>query len=194
MTFTTIISIALGIGLAASTGFRVFLPLFALSLSAYFGLWPVNENWQWLASTPALIILGVATVAEIAAYLIPFIDNLLDTLAVPLAGLAGTAVMASTTADLSPAVTWTLAIIAGGGAAAAIKGTAATGRAASTVTTGGIANPIVSVAETGTALFLTVVSLFLPFMAVALSLVIAFWAWRKYRNYQRSKQPVLPTV
>lgn len=194
MTFTTIISIALGIGLAASTGFRVFLPLFALSLSAYFGLWPVNENWQWLASTPALIILGVATVAEIAAYLIPFIDNLLDTLAVPLAGLAGTAVMASTTADLSPAVTWTLAIIAGGGTAAAIKGTAATGRAASTVTTGGIANPIVSVAETGTALFLTVVSLFLPFMAVALSLVIAFWAWRKYRNYQRGKQPALPTV
>ena len=64
MTFTTLLSIALGIGLAASAGFRVFLPLFALSLSAYFGLWPVNENWQWLASTPALIILGVATVAE----------------------------------------------------------------------------------------------------------------------------------
>ncbi|KLT72479.1 membrane protein [Neisseria arctica] len=194
MTFTTIISIALGIGLAASSGFRVFLPLFALSLSAYFGLWPVNENWQWLASTPALIILGVATIAEIAAYLIPFIDNLLDTLAVPLAGLAGTAVMASTTADLSPAVTWTLAIIAGGGAAAAIKGTAATGRAASTVTTGGIANPIVSVAETGTALFLTILSLFLPFLAVALSLIIVFWAWRKYRNYQRGKQPALPNV
>ncbi|MFV2029234.1 DUF4126 domain-containing protein [Neisseria sp. S1] len=194
MTFTTIISIALGIGLAASSGFRVFLPLFALSLSAYFGLWPVNENWQWLASTPALIILGVATIAEIAAYLIPFIDNLLDTLAVPLAGLAGTAVMASTTADLSPAVTWTLAIIAGGGAAAAIKGTAATGRAASTVTTGGIANPIVSVAETGTALFLTILSLFLPFLAVALSLLIVFWAWRKYRNYQRGKQPALPNV
>ena len=99
MTFTTLLSIALGIGLAASAGFRVFLPLFALSLSAYFGLWPVNENWQWLASTPALIILGVATLAEIGAYLVPFIDNLLDTLAVPLAGIAGTAIMASTTAD-----------------------------------------------------------------------------------------------
>ena len=191
MTFTTLLSIALGIGLAASAGFRVFLPLFALSLSAYFGLWPINENWQWLASTPALIILGVATLVEITAYLIPYVDHLLDTLAVPLAGLAGTAVMASTTADLSPAVTWTLAIIAGGGAAAAIKGATATTRVASTATTGGLANPIVSAAETGTAVLMTVLSLFIPFAAVGLLLLIAFWLWRTYRRYQRNKiQPV----
>ena len=115
MTFTTLISIALGIGLAASTGFRVFLPLFALSLSAYFGMWPLNESWQWLASPVAITILGVATLAEAVGYLVPYFDHLLDTLAVPLAGLAGTAVVASTAADLSPAVTWALAIIAGGG-------------------------------------------------------------------------------
>ncbi|UOO82452.1 DUF4126 domain-containing protein [Uruburuella testudinis] len=187
MTFTTLLSIALGIGLAASAGFRVFLPLFALSLSAYFGLWPINENWQWLASTPALIILGVATLVEIGAYLIPFIDHLLDTVAVPLAGLAGTAIMASTAADLSPAVTWTLAVIAGGGAAAAIKGAAATGRVASTATTGGLANPVVAAAETGTALIMTVLSLFVPFAAVLLVLLVAFWGWRKYRRFQRSK-------
>lgn len=191
MTFTTLLSIALGIGLAASAGFRVFLPLFALSLSAYFGLWPINESWQWLSSTPALIILGVATLVEITAYLVPYIDHLLDTIAVPLAGLAGTAVMASTTADLSPAVTWTLAIITGGGAAAAIKGATATTRVASTATTGGLANPIVSAAETGTAIFMTVLSLFVPFLAVAVLLLLAFRLWRKYRRYQRSKAPAL---
>lgn len=190
MTFTTILSIALGIGLAASSGFRVFLPLFALSLSAYFGLWPINESFAWLASTPALIILGVATVVEIGAYLIPFVDNLLDTLAVPLAGLAGTAVMASTTADLSPAVTWALAIIAGGGAASAIKGVNATTRAASTATTAGLANPVVSVAETGIATVMAALSLFVPFLAVAVLLVIGFWLWRKYRQYQQRVQTV----
>lgn len=186
MTFTTILSIALGIGLAASSGFRVFLPLFALSVSAYFGLWPVNENFQWLASAPALTILGVATVAEIGAYLMPFLDNLLDTLAVPLAGLAGTAVMASTAADLSPAVTWALAVIAGGGAAAAIKGVNAATRAASAATTAGLANPVVSVAETGIATVMAVLSLFVPFLAVALLLVIGFWLWRKYRKFQNA--------
>ncbi len=190
MTFTTLLSIALGIGLAASSGFRVFLPLFALSLSAYFGLWPVNESFQWLASTPALIILGVATVVEIGAYLIPFVDNLLDTIAVPLAGLAGTAVMASTTADLSPAVTWTLAIIAGGGAAAAIKGVGATTRAASSATTAGLANPVVSVVETGIAAVMAVLSLFVPFLAVGVLLLLVFWLWRKYRKFHNHPQAV----
>ena len=190
MTFTTLLSIALGIGLAASAGFRVFLPLFALSLSAYFGLWPVNENWQWLASTPALIILGVATLAEIGAYLVPFIDNLLDTLAVPLAGIAGTAIMASTTADLSPAITWTLAIIAGGGAAAAIKGATATGRAGFGHGNHRVGQPAGGHGAGGAAVFMTLLSLFIPFAAVLLALLLAFWAWRKYRAYQRNKHPV----
>lgn len=189
MNFDTLISIALGIGLAASSGFRVFLPLFALSLSAYFGMWPLNESWQWLASTNALIILGIAAITESLSYLIPFVDNLLDTIAVPLAGLAGTAVVASTAADLSPAVTWTLAIIAGGGAAAAIKGASATTRMASTATTGGLANPVFSVFETGMAVVMSVLSLFVPVLAVFLVVAVVFWLYRKYTRYQRNKMP-----
>lgn len=189
MNFDTLISIALGVGLAASSGFRVFLPLFALSLSAYFGMWPLNESWQWLASTNALIILGIAAITESLSYLIPFVDNLLDTIAVPLAGLAGTAVVASTAADLSPAVTWTLAIIAGGGAAAAIKGASATTRMASTATTGGLANPVFSVFETGMAVVMSVLSLFVPVLAVFLVVAVVFWLYRKYTRYQRNKMP-----
>ena len=102
----TIISICLGIGLAASVGFRVFLPLFVLSLSSYFNLWELNESWQWIGSLTAVITLGVATLVEITAYYLPFIDNLLDTIAIPLATVAGTAVMVSTVVDLSPMITW----------------------------------------------------------------------------------------
>ncbi len=118
----TILSIFLGIGLAASVGFRVFLPLFALSLASYFGIWELNESWQWIGSLAAVITLGVATVVEIFAYYIPYVDNLLDSIAIPLAAIAGTAVMVSTVADLSPVITWSLAIIAGGGTATAISG------------------------------------------------------------------------
>ncbi|HNU59869.1 MAG TPA: DUF4126 domain-containing protein, partial [Aquaticitalea sp.] len=114
----TIISIFLGVGLAASVGFRVFLPLFALSLASYFNVWELNESWQWIGGIPALIVFGVATVIEILAYYIPVVDNLLDAIAIPLAMVAGTAVMVSTVAELSPVVTWALAIIAGGGTAA----------------------------------------------------------------------------
>ena len=169
---TTLLSIFLGIGLAASAGFRVFVPLFAMSLAAYYGLIPVNVSFAWVASTPALIVLGVASIVESISYLVPFVDNLLDTIAVPLAGVAGTMVMAASVADLSPEMTWALAIIAGGGAAATIKGTAAAGRAVSTGTTGGLANPVISVGETGTAIGLSALSIFLPIVAALASVLV----------------------
>ncbi len=182
MTSETVISLFLGLGLAASVGFRVFLPLFALSLAAYFNVWELNESWQWIGSVAALIALGVATVVEIFAYFIPWVDNVLDSMAVPLAAIAGTAVMVSTVAGLDPVVTWSLAIIAGGGTATAIKGAGATTRLASTATTGGVANPLVSVVETGTAVVVTTASIFAPFLAVVLVIIILFIIFKIYRK------------
>lgn len=131
----TIISICLGIGLAASAGFRVFVPLFVLSLATHYGYVPVGESFTWIGSQAAMICLGIATVVEIFAYYIPFVDNLLDSIAIPLASIAGTIVMASTLVDLDPMLTWGLAIIAGGGTAAALNTATAKTRLASTATT-----------------------------------------------------------
>lgn len=178
----TIISIFLGIGLAASVGFRIFLPLFALSLAAYFGVWELNESWQWIGSLAALITFGVATVVEIFAYFIPWVDNVLDGLALPLAGIAGTAVMVSTIANLDPVVTWSLAIIAGGGTATAIKGANATGRLTSSATTGGLANPIVSTLETGTAVVVSTASILVPPIAAILVIIILLIIFSIYRK------------
>ena len=193
----SLISIALGIGLAAAAGFRVFVPLFALSLASYFNVWPLNEQWQWLASPFALMILAAACIAEALAYLIPWFDNLLDTLAVPLAGVAGTAVMASTMADLNPAVTWALAIIGGGGAAAVIKGVNAGGRAVSTATTGGVANPIFSIWETVSAAFMSFLAIFFPVLAVIAVIIIAFIMykiWRSVQHFRAVERPEATTL
>ena len=177
----------MGIGLAASVGFRVFLPLFALSLSAYFGVWELNESWQWIGSMTALIILGVATIVEIFAYYIPFVDNLLDSVAIPLAAIAGTAVMVSTVADLSPEITWALAIIAGGGTAAAISSASGATRLTSTATTAGFANPLVSTVETGTSIIMSIFSIFLPVVAFILVLVIVYIIFRVYKKIKPTK-------
>jgi hypothetical protein len=187
MTTETIISIFLGIGLSASVGFRVFLPLLALSLASYFNVWELNESWQWIGSTTALITLGVATVIEIFAYFIPYVDNLLDTISVPLAALAGTAVMLSTLADLSPVITWSLAIIAGGGTAAAISGTSSTTRLASTATTGGLANPVVATIETGSSIVMAIVSIFLPILAFLFVLILFFIIFKLYKKFTSRK-------
>lgn len=182
MTSETVLSIFLGVGLAASVGFRVFLPLFALSLAGYFDYWSLNESWQWIGSLAAVITLGAATVFEIFAYFIPWVDNLLDGIAVPLAAIAGTAVMVSTVVGLDPVVTWSLAIIAGGGTATAIKGAGATSRLASTATTGGLGNPVISTVETGTAIMVATASIFAPIMAAILVIIILFIIFRIYRK------------
>lgn len=183
----TILSLFLGIGLSASVGFRVFLPLFALSLAAYFNVWELNESWLWIGSTTAVITLGMATIVEIGAYYIPIIDNALDTIAIPLATIAGTAVMVSTVADLSPVVTWALAIIAGVGTATAIKSSASATRLGSTVSTAGIGNPIVSTIETGTSIVMAIVSIFLPILAIILVIFIFYIVFKLYKKLKPNK-------
>ena len=187
MTSDTLLSIFLGIGLSASVGFRVFLPMFALSLAAYFNLWELNESWLWLGSTMTVITLGIATIVEVAAYYIPVIDNALDAIAIPLATIAGTAVMVSTVADLSPLDTWALAIIAGGGTAAAIKTSASTTRLGSTVSTAGFGNPIITTIETVIAFVMSVVSIFLPIVAIFLVFLILYFVVKLFKKLKSNK-------
>ncbi|MCL8006243.1 DUF4126 domain-containing protein [Gelidibacter japonicus] len=182
----TIISICLGIGLAASVGFRVFLPLFVLSLASYFEVWELNASWLWIGSLTAVITFGVATLIEILAYYIPFVDNLLDTIAIPLATIAGTAVMVSTVADLNPVISWALAIIAGGGTAAAIKSTATASRATSTISTAGFGNPLISTVETGASLIISIFSIFLPIFAFVLVVLILIVIFKLYKKFKQS--------
>lgn len=182
MEISTIVSVFLGIALAASVGFRIFVPFFVLSLAAHFQIIPLNENWQWVSSEIAMITLGIATIVEIGAYLIPWVDNILDTIAIPLAAIAGTAIMLSTVSDFDPFFTWILAIIAGGGTATAIKSSTSTTRLASTATTAGIANPIISTIETGTSVLLSIMAVFIPVIAV---LFVVFILWIIYKLYKK---------
>jgi Domain of unknown function (DUF4126) len=181
----TLLSIFLGIGLASATGFRVFLPMFAMSLASYFKVFELNESFHFLAGLPALIALGVATIVEVLGYYIPFIDNLLDTIATPLAAIAGTIAMASTLVGVGPEMTWILAIITGGGTASAMQGMTSVTRLASSVKTAGIGNPVVATAETGTATVLSAFAIFLPVVAiimVVLLLVFVYYLFKKFKK------------
>ncbi|HKX87083.1 MAG TPA: DUF4126 domain-containing protein [Flavobacterium sp.] len=190
MATATILSIFLGIGLAASAGFRVFLPLFVLSTASYFNVIELNESWLWVSTLPVMITLGIAMLAEIFGYYIPFVDNLLDTIATPLAAIAGTVIMASTILDYDPALTWGLAIIAGGGTATAMQGMTSMTRLISSVKTAGAGNPIVSTAETGTALTLSSLAVFLPIVAivaVVCLLLLVYYLYRKFKKIRSKK-------
>ena len=189
-----IISAFIGIGLAAATGFRVFMPMFAVSLASYLGWIPMNESFEWLAGLPTLITTGIAMVAEILAYYIPFIDHLLDTISVPLATIAGSVMFASQFADIGTFPQWALAFIAGGGTAAAISSGFAGTRAASTATTGGLGNSVVATTETAGAGIMSFLALAAPVIAfiAAVALIITVLVlgkklWRKFRNFNSDR-------
>lgn len=184
-----LLSLALGIGLAAAVGLRVFIPLLVVALAAHFGKVPLAPAFSWLATTPALVMLAVAAVVEVAAYYIPGVDNVLDTLAAPLALVAGTLVVAAPLWDLSPLLKWTVAIVAGGGAAGLTHGVTSLLRAKSTVTTGGLGNPVVATTELGGSVALSLLALAVPVIALLLVVLLLFALYRFARRLTRGRKP-----
>ena len=176
------LSIVLGIALAAATGFRVFLPMLIVSGAAYTGHLHLDNGFAWLATPSALIMLSVAALAEVLAYYIPVIDNLLDGLATPAAFIAGTVVSAAVMIDAPPMVKWTAAVVAGGGVAGLTQGLTGILRAHSTVLTGGLGNSVIATAELGGAVLISFLALAAPLVAIALVVLFLLAAIRLARG------------
>ena len=176
---TSLLGIALGIGLAAAAGFRIFVPLLVAGLAARAGYVPLADGFQWLASTPALLMLGTAAVVEALAYFVPGVDHALDVIASPAAVAAGVVASAAVMADLPPAVLWPVAIIAGGGIAGLTTGSTAVLRAKSGMLTGGLANPIVSAVETVGATGIAIFAVLVPLLCLVAVIALLAWTARK---------------
>ncbi|MFN6558378.1 MAG: DUF4126 domain-containing protein [Nostoc sp. ChiSLP01] len=168
----TFIELLLGISLSAAAGFRVFVPLLALSIASVFGHFDLPTNFDWVETPQAVIVFAVACSLEIIGYYIPWLDHLLDIVATPAAFIAGTIVTASVAPDMNPLVQWTLALVAGGGTAGLTQGLTNILRISSTGVSGGLTNPVVSTIELFVAIALSVLALALP--AVAGIIVIGF--------------------
>lgn len=181
----------IGLALSATCGFRVFVPLLAVCIAtraekaegeSYVQL---AGNFSWLASDPAFVVFLVAAIFEIAGYYLPIIDNFLDTLATPAAVVAGTLITAASLVDMEPWL-WVLGVVAGGGTAGAVQATTVVARAASTVTTGGLGNPVVATVETGYSFLGSLLAVVIAPLALAVSLLLVFtgvfiWIRRRRR-------------
>jgi hypothetical protein len=170
----TLLGLIIGIGLSAACGFRIFVPMMGLSVAALSGHLTLAHGFEWIGTWPALIAFIIATVLEIGAYYIPWVDNMMDALTTPAAIVAGTVVAASMMGDLSPFLQWSLAIIAGGGAAAIVQGGTVALRAGSSTTTAGMSNFLVSSLELAGSTLLTVFAIMLPVLCFAAVLWICY--------------------
>jgi len=175
-----ITAVAIGIGLSASCGFRVFVPLLVAGIAAKMNIFPVNEGFQWLSSWPAIISFGTATVAEILAYYIPFIDNLLDTITTPMAVVGGTLLLTSVIPVDNEFLKWAIGFLFGGGAAATVQGGTVLTRLASTKLTAGIGNPVLATGEHVAAFGSSVLTLIIPLIIAALILLLIVYFISKY--------------
>jgi hypothetical protein len=188
MTMETLMSICVGVGLSAACGFRVFVPLLVMNIASLSGHLTLSHGFEWIGSYPALIAFSVATCLEIAGYYIPWVDHLLDTIATPVAVIAGTLVTASMVSDMSPFLKWTLAVIAGGGTAGLVQGTTVLTRGASTLTTGGLANPMFATIELGGAVFTSVLAIIAPLLALGLMFGLLVIFGRKLLRKSRKSE------
>ena len=183
-----LLSLSLGLGLAAACGFRVFIPPLMMGVGSRLDLYKLEGSFVWVDDTWAIAIFAVATLLEIGGYFIPWIDNLLDAVATPAAIIGGIFVTStSLEGELNPSAQWTLSVIAGGSVSGVIQlGTVAT-RAISTGTTGGLANPIISLLEAVASILCILISLFL---VAIIPIVIIFLIWKSIGYIQITKKEI----
>jgi Domain of unknown function (DUF4126) len=187
----TLIELMLAISLSAAAGFRVFVPLLALSAAAVLGHVDLPANFDWIENPQALGLFAIASVLEIIGYSIPWMDHVLDVLATPAAIITGTIVAASVAPEMDPLVKWTLALAAGGGTAGLTKGLMNILRATSTAVSGGLTNPIFSALELLAAAVLSALAITVPVVAgLVVAAMIGFAVYKiwtflvKFQNRQ----------
>lgn len=184
-----VLALCLGIGLAASSGFRVFVPLLVANLADRFGLHMFSGGFEWMGSTTALVIFASATLLEVAGYYIPFVDNALDTIAAPLAVGSGTLLASSYLGtDISPALKWGLGLIVGGGTAGIVQAGTSMLRMGSSATTAGLGNPVVSTTENGLAATFSILAVFIPIIIAAVVIIMLIWIVSKLVKFMSRRK------
>ena len=185
---TIIMATLMGISLAAASGFRVFLPPFLLSLAARFNVvWfldidLIGTQFEFFTSTLSIVVLGIATVAEFAAFYAPWVDSVLDTIATPASIVAGVAMTAIVLEGNDPIIQWTIAIVAGGGVAATIQSATVAIRGLSSTFTFGLGNPAVATSENVASVVLTLIAILIPFLSALFVLLIVALLLRMKRK------------
>jgi len=171
----TILAVITGIGAAAACGFRIFVPLLLLNLASMYGFIHLTSGFEWIAGYYATIAFALATVLEISAYYIPWLDNVMDAIASPISVIAGTIATASIITDMPSSLKWMVAIIAGGGIAGLLQGSTAALRAKSSLVTGGTGNAAVSTIELAGSIITSVLAIILPVVGFILVVIFAVY-------------------
>lgn len=179
---------AFGVVLAATAGLRAFLPVFSASLMAWMTDLPLPDNLAWLEKPETVVIFGVATLLEILGDKIPIVDHVLDSVQVltkpALAALAATPFLY----QLAPEQSVAIGILLGAPLALGVHSAKATARLGSTATTGGIGNPLLSLAEDVAAVASIILGFLAPLLALGMMAMTVFFIARLALRVRRRRR------
>ncbi len=175
----TLLGVAVGIGLSAACGFRIFVPLLVMNLASLGGLLHLSPGFAWIGSYQATVAFGTAAIVEVLGYFLPWLDHVLDMITTPAAIMAGTVTTAAMITDLSPFLQWTLALIAGGGMAGLVQGTTVALRATSSAATAGMGNPLFATLELVGSIVTALLAILAPILCLALIAFLCIFVIRR---------------
>ncbi|MCE5248445.1 MAG: DUF4126 domain-containing protein [Candidatus Polarisedimenticolia bacterium] len=184
--------VAAGIALAACCGLRAFLPPLVVGLAARFHLSEMllgrpllSPSFEWLASTPVLVVLSVAVLFELAADKIPALDHALDVVQTIVRPLAGALAFAASLGGVPPWAAAAAGLVVGAPLAGVLHLGKAKIRLLSTFGTGGLASPFISFFEDIVTIVGAVLAVLAGFAALILVLVGAYLTYRLVRVFLR---------
>lgn len=186
-----ILAILMAIGLSAACGFRVFVPMFVISIAANGNHISLGAGFDWMGSDLAMVMFGVATALEIGAYYVPWIDNALDTVASPAAVIAGALAASSCISGESELFGWVATAITGGGIAGGVQFLTVATRMTSLATTGGVANPVVSTVEATASTVMAILAVVLPLIVILFLFAFGYIIHRVIKKRRLKKQALL---
>jgi hypothetical protein len=194
---TAISSIFSAFGLSASAGLNAYLPLLIVALAGRFTpLIKLSEPYDALTSWWAIGTLTVLLLVEFFADKAPAVNHINDIIQTVIRPVAGAILFAASTSvitEMHPAIAIVLGLVVAGGVHV-VK--AAAVRPAVTATTGGTANPVVSLVEDVVATGLSILAIVLPIVIGAVIVLVTSWIvfimWRRHNRQMALDDRRLP--
>ena len=183
--YSLISSILLAFGLSAACGFRIFIPPLTYGLLYKADLVQLGDGWYWIGNDWVIAVLALAALIEITGNLVPWFDNLLDVIATPTAIIAGTTLSAASLTELDPGLKWMLSIMSGILVTGGFQITTVGLRGLSSVFTGGLINPIISLIENLISLVISISIILFPILGILIVILIALFLRRIYMRLKK---------
>lgn len=175
-----------GFGLALPAGLNAYIPLLILALTDRFSHYvDLKSPYNAISTTWGIALIMLLLLVELIVDKIPIADHINDLAQTVIRPAAGAFLMAAETQSAAGHINPAIALIIGLLGAGGVHGLKATARPVVTVSSGGLANPFVSMIEDAVATVTSIVAIALPVLIILLVPLFGYLLWMLYQRIRR---------